>query len=120
MDFWRLYGSSFCLGDAMVKFLLVVGFFLSLWSLYLTYKADMLKNENIALQSEKNALLSEKKALIKTIKNYEEAKIESDKTIKMLRNEAKKDKKALDWYNQPVPYSVLGILQKRNSRDKAN
>ena len=104
----------FMLGSIkMTKIIICLAAFLALWAVCLNYRVNTLKKENIALQSEKNALLE-------TIKDYENAKVESDKTIKMLRDTTKSNKENLDWYNQRVPADVLNVLQKRHNRNKAN
>lgn len=89
-----------------MKIIIFVVVFLALWCFYLNYRVDALKKENNALQGEKNALYE-------TIKGYENAKVESDKTIKKLRDAAENDKNNLDWYNERVPYDVLDIMQKQ-------
>lgn len=96
-----------------MRIIILIAVFLALWCIYLNYSIDILKKENITLQIEKNALSE-------VIKGYENAKMESDKTIKKLRAAAEKDKENLDWYNQPVAYDVLDIMQKQYNNHKAH
>ena len=110
----------FMLGNVINKiiiglavFLICLAIFLAVRCFYLDNVVDTLKKENTALQGEKNALLE-------TIKGYENAKVESDKTIKELRNAANLAKENLDWYYQRVPADVLNVLQKRHNRNKTN
>lgn len=97
----------------MIKIFGIIAGFLALWCVYLNFKVDALKNENMALQTQKNAL-------VKAIKDFENAKIESDKTIKMLREAANKSQANINWYNECVPDDVLNVLQKRHLARQAN
>lgn len=80
---------------------------------YLNRRVDTLKEENARLESEKNNL-----SLM--IKEYKNAQMEADKTIKKLRESIKDNQENLDWYNERVPYDVLDIMQKQYSNNKAN
>lgn len=96
-----------------MKTMILLSVFLALWCFYLNCRIDLFKKENISLQGEKNALSE-------IIKGYENAKVESDRTIKKLRAATENNKENLDWYNQRVPYDVLDIMQKQYSNRKAD
>ena len=74
---------------------------------------DDLKKQNARLEAEKNNL-----SLL--IKDYKNAQMEADKTIKTLRDAVKDNKENLDWYNDRVPYDVLDIMSKRYNGNKTN
>lgn len=96
-----------------MKSIILIAVFLALWCIYLNYSMGILKRENITLQGEKNALYE-------TIKRYENAKTESDKTIKRLRDAVEQDKDNLDWYNKRIPHDVVAVLQKQYNDCRSN
>lgn len=89
-----------------MKYLIAIIFFLALVCVYLNFRVDVLKNENIALQSEK-------KALISNIEEYKKNEVAANNEIKKLRNKISVDKTALDWYNSKLPDTIIDELHKR-------
>ena len=110
----------FMLGNIINKIIIGFGVFLIAFAVFLVIRCFYLNNAVDKLKKENTTLQGEKNALYETIKGYENAKVESDKTIKMLRDAAEQDKNNLYWYHQRVPADVLSVLQKRHNRDKAN
>ena len=106
MDFWCLSWCDSCIGVNMVKYLIAVVVFLALVCVYLKFRIDVLKNENIALQSEK-------KALISNIEEYKKNEVAANNEIKKLRNKISVDKTALYWYNSKLPDTIIDELHKR-------
>ena len=89
-----------------MKYLIAVIVFLAFVCVYLNFKVDVLKNENITLQSEKNALIS-------NIEEYKKNEVAANNEIKKLRNKISVDKTALYWYNSKLPDTIIDELQKR-------
>lgn len=96
-----------------MKYILIFAIAISVWCYYLNYRVDTLKKQNARLEAEKNSL-----SLV--IKDYKNAQMEADKTIKTLRDAVEKNKENLDWYNDRVPYDVLDIMQKQYNGNKTN
>lgn len=89
-----------------MKYLIAIIFFLALACVYLNFRVNVLKNENITLQSEK-------KALISNIEEYKKNEVAANNEIKKLRNKISVDKTALDWYNSKLPDTIIDELHKR-------
>lgn len=89
-----------------MKYLIAIIVFLALVCVYLNFRVDVLKNENIALQNEK-------KALISNIEEYKKNEVAANNEIKKLRNKISVDKTALDWYNSRLPDTIIDELHKR-------
>ena len=89
-----------------MKYVIIIAVFLALVCVYLNFRIDVLKNENIALQSEK-------KALISNIEEYKKNEVAANNEIKKLRNKISVDKTALDWYNSKLPDTIIDELHKR-------
>ena len=89
-----------------MKYVIIIAVFLALVCVYLNFRIDVLKNENIALQSEK-------KALISNIEEYKKNEVAANNEIKKLRNKISVDKTALYWYNSKLPDTIIDELLKR-------
>ena len=89
-----------------MKYVIIIAVFLALVCVYLKFRIDVLKNENIALQSEK-------KALISNIEEYKKNEVAANNEIKKLRNKISVDKTALYWYNSKLPDTIIDELHKR-------
>jgi cell division protein FtsB len=89
-----------------MKYLIAVIVFLAFVCVYLNFRVDILKKENIRLESEKNALIS-------NIKEYKKNEVAANNEIKKLRNKISVDKKALNWYNSKLPDTIINELHKR-------
>ena len=89
-----------------MKYVIIIAVFLALVCVYLNFRIDVLKNENIALQSEK-------KALISNIEEYKKNEVAANNEIKKLRNKISVDKTALYWYNSKLPDTIIDELHKR-------
>lgn len=89
-----------------MKYVIIIAVFLALVCVYLNFRIDVLKNENIALQSEKNALIS-------NIEEYKKNEVAANNEIKKLRNKISVDKTALYWYNSKLPDTIIDELHKR-------
>ena len=64
------------------------------------------------------ALENDKDKLINTIKEYQNAEMEANKSIKQLRETLKSNQANMDWYRQPLPVDVLNVLQERHNRNR--
>ena len=87
-----------------MKYLIAIIVFLALVCVYLNFRVDVLKNENITLQSEK-------KALISNIEEYKKNEVAANNEIKKLRNKISVDKTALDWYREPLPKNIYDVIK---------
>lgn len=88
----------------MNKLLFVVCFFLIL-VIYLLYQDNLYQKEQKAIYSSNNQLL------IKKIKEVYNDKMETDRKIQELRDEAKKDKSSFDWNYNIANSPVIRKLQ---------
>lgn len=87
-----------------MKYLIAIIVFLAIVCIYLNFRVDILKKENIRLESEKNALIS-------NIKEYKKNEVAANNEIKKLRNKISVDKKALDWYREPLPKNIYDVIK---------
>lgn len=67
-----------------------------------------------------NALESEKNRLTNIVKGYQNAEVEANITIRELRNKIRDNNQSNNWYNTPIPFELLDVMQKRHNRNKTN
>lgn len=88
----------------MNKILFVVCFFLVL-VIYLLYQDNLYQKNKYVVSNANNQLL------IKKIKEVYNDKMETDRKIQELRDEAKKDKSSFDWHYNIANSPVIKRLQ---------
>ena len=84
----------------------------------LAVTAFFLYSRVITLEKDKTSLESEKTALMTTIERYKNAQVESNKTIKKLREISKTNKESSDWYDNSIPDDYIKFLQERHNRSR--
>ena len=67
-----------------------------------------------------NSLEREKNNLVNIVKGYQNAEVEANKTINRLRKTLESSKANMDWYNTPIPFELLDVMQKRHNRNRKN
>ena len=73
--------------------------------LYFTFNRLVIANDKI------NSLESEKNNLISNIEEYKKNEVAANNEIKKLRNKISVDKKALDWYREPLPKNIYDVIK---------
>ena len=77
-------------------------------------------NRLVVANDKINSLESEKNNLINIVKGYQNAEVEANITIKQLRDKIRNNNQSNDWYNTPIPFELLDVMQKRHNRNKTN
>ena len=77
-------------------------------------------NRLVVAKDKINSLESEKNNLINIVKGYQNAEVEANITIKQLRDKIRNNNQSNDWYNTPIPFELLDVVQKRHNRNKTN
>lgn len=77
-------------------------------------------NRLVVAKDKINSLESEKNNLINIMKGYQNAEVEANKTINQLRKTLESSKANMDWYNTPIPFELLDVMQKRHNRNRKN
>ena len=96
-----------------MKYIAVLAVILAV-CLYFAINGLVIANDKI------NSLESEKNNLINIVKGYQNAEVEANITIKQLRDKIRNNNKSNNWYNTPIPFELLDVMQKRHNRNKTN
>ena len=113
MDFWNSRGCCTGIYSIMVKILgiMCVILIVSVYILFSRYEYS--KKQITTLEIEKNNLVN-------IVKGYQNAEVEANKTINRLRKTLESSKANMDWYNTPIPFELLDVMQKRHNRNRKN
>lgn len=96
-----------------MKYIAVLAAILSV-CLYFAINRLVVANDKI------NSLESEKNNLINIVKGYQNAEVEANITIRELRDKIRNNNQSNNWYNTPIPFELLDVVQKRHNRNKTN
>lgn len=92
------------------RIIVVIAVFLGVGALYLNYRVDCLKKENITLENEKNGLKDRIKGYEDAIQKYNNAQERAGKTIEKVRTIVRNVKSDCDCYHTALPNDVRRLL----------
>lgn len=95
----------------LFRIIVVIAVFLGVETLYLNYRVDCLKKENITLENEKNGLKDKIKGYEDAIQEYNVAQERAGEKIEKVRTIVRNIKSDCDCYNTLLPDGVRKILR---------